>query len=101
MRTFSHIPILLLGLISLYNVVVARDLRQLGESLDYEGGQDALAEGSSIDLAAAASGHKSWKKGGGDEHHSDHHSSHGSKGSKGWVISCFYNSYNYIDYHRL
>lgn len=37
------------------------------------------------DLAVAAShkGHK-WKKGGGEEHHSDHHASKGEKGDKGY-----------------
>lgn len=39
------------------------------------------------DLEVAASGHgKHWKKGGGKEHHSDHHASHGEKGDKGYKV---------------
>lgn len=78
MKTLNHIPVLLLGLFSLSNLVLGKDLRPTQDDQQI----DSVAEASSFDLVAAAS-HKSWKKGGGDEHHSGHHSSHGSKGDKG------------------
>lgn len=40
-------------------------------------------EVSDLEVAESHHGHK-FKKGGGKEHHSDHHSSHGDKGDKGY-----------------
>lgn len=86
MRTLNHIPVLLLGLFSLSNVILGKDLRFVDEeSLESQRQIDSFkGDASSFDLIAAGSKHhKEWKKGGGDEHHSDHHSSHGKKGDKG------------------
>lgn len=85
MKTLNHIPVLLLGLFSLSNVILGKDLRPVDEgSLENQRQIDSAVEASSFDLITAGSHHKKeWKKGGGDEHHSDHHSSHGHKADKG------------------
>lgn len=85
MKTLNHIPVLLLGLFSLSNVILGKDLRPSDEeSLGIRERQiDSYGETGSFDLVAAGSHKKEWKKGGGDEHHSDHHSSHGHKADKG------------------